>query len=294
MAGLAAAQAEERLIEERSSNYNNIYVYADGPRRIMRFGHNKRFFTESVYNTEDELELPVPYTRFMIVGLAYTEGLDNLLEIGFGGGRTAWYLHKHVPPLDITCVELDPVVAELAVEHFGVRREDRFKIELADGRRYMAKSRETWDVVMIDAYRGPFVPFHLLTEEFFKVVKSKLKPGGVAVQNIEGSTMAFDSAIATMQKVFANIDIYDAGGNVVAVAYDGPRKTPEQLSARAARLQKEHRFRYLLPVFLSERRIVLAPVKAKVLTDDFAPVESLLAIERHNRKLDDIAEPAEK
>ena len=185
-------------------------------------------------------------------------------------------------------------MVELATKHFGVRAQDKFKITVADGRRYMAKSKETWDVIMIDAYRGPFVPFHLLTVEFFKVVQSKLKPGGVAVQNIEGSTMAFDSAIATMQKVFANVDIYDAGGNVVAVAYDGPRKTPEQLSARAAALQKEHRFRYLLPVFLPERRIVTHAVKAKVFTDDFAPVESLLAIERHNKKLDDISEPAEK
>ena len=57
----------------------------------------------------------------MTVGLAYTSGLDNLLEIGFGGGRTAWYLHKHVPTLDITCVELDPAVVELATKHFGVR-----------------------------------------------------------------------------------------------------------------------------------------------------------------------------
>jgi spermidine synthase len=292
--GLASAHAEWQLIEERNSTYNNIYVYKDGANMIMNFGHNKRFFTESVYNTKDELDLPVTYTRFMTVGLAYASGLENLLEIGFGGGRTAWYLHKHVPSLDITCVELDPAVVELATKYFGVHPKDKFKIAVADGRSYMLKSRESWNVIMIDAYRGPFVPFHLLTEEFFKVVKSKLKPGGVVVQNIEPSTMMFDSAVATIQKVFQNVELFEAGGNVVAVAYEGPRRTAAQLKARAEALQKQYSLRYPLPLLVAERRLVTRAVKGKVLSDDFAPVESLLAIEKHNRKLEEISEPAPK
>ncbi len=158
----------------------------------------------------------------------------------------------------------------------------------------MVKSSATWNIVMVDAYRGPFVPFHLLTEEFFRLVKSKLKPGGVAVQNIEPSTMMFDSAVATIQRVFANVDLYDAGGNVVAVAYDGPKQTQAALLARAGALQKQYNFRYPLPDILSQRRTVNRTVPGKVLSDDFAPVESLLAIEKHNRKLDDIAEPVGK
>jgi spermidine synthase len=292
--GAGLSLAEPKLIEERDSTYNRIYVYKDGPIMTMTFGHNKRFYTESQYDTTDELALPVIYTRFMTVGLAYASGLDNLLEIGFGGGRTAWYLHKHMPALDITCVELDPAVVELAKKYFGVRDEPRFKIKVSDGRSYMQKGKETWNVIMIDAYRGPFVPFHLLTEDFFRLVKSKLKPGGVVVQNIEPGTMMFDSAMATIQKVFANVEFYDAGGNVVAVAYDGPRRTLTQLSARAAALQKEHRFVYELPVLLTERRLVTRTVKGKVLSDDFAPVESLLAIEKHNRKWDEFSEPAGK
>jgi spermidine synthase len=289
-----AAFAEPKLLEERSSTYNNIYVYKDGPQIMMNFGHNKRFYTETIYDTSNELALPVTYTRYSTVGLAYASGIDNLLEIGFGGGRTAWYLHKHVPTLDITAVELDPAVVELAKKYFGVRAEDKFRIEVADGRSHMVKSSDTWNVIMVDAYRGPFVPFHLLTEEFFRLVKSRLKPGGVVVQNIEPSTMMFDSAVATIQRVFPNVDLYDAGGNVVAIAYDGPKQTQAALLARAGALQKQYNFRYPLAEILSQRRMVNRTVPGKVLTDDFAPVESLLAIEKHNRKLDDIAEPAAK
>jgi spermidine synthase len=259
----------------------------------MTFGHNRRFYTESIYDSTDELALPVTYTRFMTVGLAYASAADNLLEIGFGGGRTAWYLHKHMPKLDITCVELDPAVVELAQKHFGVKPEDRFKIVTADGRSYLTKSRDSWNVIMIDAYRGPFVPFHLLTEEFYKVVQSKLKPGGVVVQNVEPSTMMFDSAIATISKVFANVEVFDAGGNIVTVAYDGPKRSQAELAARAAVLQQQHNFVYPLEAFLPERRTVTR-TRGKVLTDDFAPVESLLAIEKHNRKLEEFSEPRSK
>jgi spermidine synthase len=291
--GLWPVHAELKLVEERSSNYNNIYVYKDGPQIYMTFGHNKRFYTESIYDTRDELALPVTYTRYMTVALAYAGGLDNLLEIGFGGGRTAWYLHKHIPALDITCVELDPAVVELAKKHFAVREEDKFKIVVADGRSYMVKSKDTWNVIMIDAYRGPFVPFHLLTEEFYKVVKSRLKPGGVVVQNVEPSTMLLDSAVATILKVFTNVEAYDAGGNYVLVAYEGQRRTAEELKAKAAEVQAKHNLKYDVGNVIPERAIVTRS-QGKVLTDDFAPVESLLAIEKHNRRLEEFTEPPTK
>lgn len=292
--GANAAHAEPKLIEERNSTYNNIYIYKDGPQFILTFGHNRRFYTETIYDSSNELALPVTYTKYMTVGLAYTKEAANLLEIGFGGGRTAWYLHKHVPSMAITSVDLDAVVVELAKKYFGVRNEDRFKIEIADGRSFLIKSSDTWNIIMIDAYRGPFVPFHLLTEEFFKLVKSKLKPGGVVVQNVEPSTMMFDSAMATIQRVFPNVELYEAGGNVVAVAYDGPRQTQPALLARANALQKEYRFAYPITELLPGRRVVNRSVPGKILSDDFAPVESLLAIEKHNRKLDEISEPPAK
>jgi spermidine synthase len=291
--GVGLAHAEMKLIDERDSNYNNIYVYKDGTNIYMTFGHNRRFYTESIYDSSNELALPVTYTRFMTVGLAYTSKLDNLLEIGFGGGRTAWYLHKHLPALDITCAELDPAVVELATKYFGVHAEDKFRINIADGRSYLMKSKDAWNVIMIDAYRGPFVPFHLLTEEFYRIVKSKLKPGGVVVQNVEPTTMMFDSALATILKVFPNVEGFDAGGNIVLVAYDGPRKTQEELMARAAVLQAKHHFVYPLSEFVPERRALIRS-PGKVLTDDFAPVESLLAIQKHNRKLEEFSEPPTK
>lgn len=286
-----AALAETRravgaagLIERRESQYNTIYVVRQPNGQIgMIFGVNQQLFTESLYDPAQPRSLPVTYTRYMTIGLAYTPQARSLLEIGLGGGRTAYYLHLHMPAMVITCVELDPEVIALAQRHFGIRTDSRFRLIQRDGRIYLNQNQERHDLLFVDAYRGTFVPFHLLTREFFMTAKRRLNPGGALVQNIEPSTMLFPAAMATLKAVFANVDTYDADGNIVAVAYDGPPKTTAQLTARATALQTAHRFRHPLPAMLAQREVMGAQT-GRVLTDDFAPVESLRAIERHNQR----------
>lgn len=272
------------LIERRESQYNTIYVVRRPDGQIgMIFGVNQQLFTESLYDPRAPRSLPVIYTRYMTVGLAYTPQARSILEIGLGGGRTAYYLHQHMPATVITCVELDPEVIALAQRHFGIRTDSRFRLVERDGRIYLNQNQVRHDLILVDAYRGTFVPFHLLTREFFMTAKRRLEPGGVLVQNIEPSTMLYPAAIATLKSVFANVDTYDAQGNVVAVAYDGQPKTAAQLRSRAEALQNAHRFTHPLPAMLSSRRPA-ANMDGQVLTDDFAPVESLRAIERHNQR----------
>jgi spermidine synthase len=279
----------QHLVEARESLYNNIYVYRSDNYVSMTFGYNKRIYTESIYNTIDDLDLPVEYTRYMTVGLAYTEPVHSILEIGFGGGRTASYLHHSLPGVAVTSVELDPVIVELAGKYFGVRTGMGFQVITRDGRIFLRNTAALYDVILIDAYRGPFVPFHLLTKEFYELVKTRLRPGGVVVQNVEPSTMLFDSAVKTIASEFSVLDFYVADGNVVTVAYDGPRLDPSALQARAASRQSIYKLRYDLSELVRMRRMLgvsgeTVSADAKVLTDDFAPVEMLKAIERHNRK----------
>ncbi len=149
-----AAHAQDEKLDFIESKYNNIYVYKRGPYIAMTFGHNKRFFTETIYDTRDEKALPVTYTRYMTISLAYSEKMKNALEIGFGGGRTTKYLHEHLgKDTAITSIELDPAVVNFAKRYFGIESKENFKIVVADGRRYLAKTADKkWDLIMIDAY----------------------------------------------------------------------------------------------------------------------------------------------
>ena len=103
-------------------------------------------------------------------------------------------------------------------------------------------------------------------------------------QNVEPTTMVLDSAIRTIGTVFRNVDTYEAGGNVVIIAYDGEPIAPAKLAERAAALTRKHKLRYDLAELLGARRDIKPQAGAKLLTDDFAPVEMLKTIKRHNER----------
>ncbi len=278
-----SARAETRLVEEKESQYNHIFIYKRDHYVSLIFGHNRRLYTESLANTKDPLELPVEYTRYMTVAMAYAPAARRLLEIGLGGGTTVSYLNRTFPALRIDAVELDPVVATFARKYFYLKENANLKVTVRDGRVFLVRSQETYDVIMIDAYRGPFVPFHLLTREFYQLVKKHLAKGGVVAQNIEPSTMLYEAAVATIAAEFDNVEIYPASGNFVLIAYNGPRRTDEDLRAVAGQLDAEYKPRYPLSKIVTERRKP-AKTDGQKLTDDFAPVQMLKSIERHNKK----------
>jgi spermidine synthase len=281
----ALAAAEPGLVTRVESLYNDIYLYKQpNGYYLLSFGAQRLRYVESIINPDDEMELPVYYTQSMTAGLAYPTNLDSAAIIGLGGGRTAWYIHKSVPALAFTAVELDPEVARITQRYLGIHPEKNFAIDVRDGRVYLTRTDKTYDMILVDAYRGPFVPFHLLTTEFYKLVASRLKPGGVAVQNVEPTTMLFDSAAATISAAFDHVDFYRGEGNIVIVAYNGPLKDEATLKRQAAERQQTYGFRYDLSGILDRRFTPDWNSETRPLTDDFAPVEYLKAIDRHNAR----------
>src|SRR5262249_12227026 len=186
--------------------------------------------------------------------------------------------------LHMTAVELDPEVIRLAGQYFKVHPETNFEIANEDGRVWLTRTDRRFDILLVDAYRGPFVPFHLLTTEFYKLIAAHLKPGGVVVQNVEPTTMLFDSAVATIRQAFAHLVFLRGNGNIVILAYNGPERDEPTLAKTAAERQAAYGFRYDLGKVLERRYAPSWKVDTQPLTDDFAPVEYLKAIERHNEK----------
>ncbi len=269
-----AASAEKRRyggVALRESQYATTYVDRDGDYFTMRFGVNRCIFTESRYNPKDPSELPVVYTQFMTVALAYAASAARIVEIGLGGGRIATYIHDFIPQAKITCVELDPGVVELAQQYFGVKPGPRLELVAGDGRVYMTRAHEKFDIVLVDAYQGTLVPFHLVTHEFYAVLRRKLARGGVVAQNIAPSVLDVDRMAATARAVFAQVDLYRAGRSRVLIAHEGPAKSQAALLTRARELQHAHSLRYPIEPMLAERRANVAS-KASPFTDDFAPV----------------------
>ncbi|MEP2946747.1 MAG: fused MFS/spermidine synthase [Lentilitoribacter sp.] len=279
------------MIEQKESQYNTIIIRKDNNLVSMTFGHNTRIYTESVKDLTDELALPVTYTRYMTIAMAYPENPEKVVEIGSGGGRTSAYLSQSIKNTNVTTVELDPEVLRLADKYFGLKKSENLDIVEQDGRIYLTRNKEKHDIIIVDAYRGPFVPFHLLTKQFYELSAKRLNEGGVMVQNIEPSTMLFDAAIATISDVFDHVDLFEAHGNIVVIAYNGEKKNIDDILKRAQKLDAEYNLKYPIASYLDERRVVLKElIKGEILTDDFAPVQYLNSIERHNRRLEEISQ----
>jgi spermidine synthase len=131
------------------------------------------------------------------------------------------------------------------------------------------------------------VPFHLLTKEFYTLVKQRLTPGGAVASNLHERTKLYHSTVRTLGEVFPGVDLYPSGsGEVIAVATQRPLPDRGALAARAAALQEQYKFRYPLPdVF--RRRLDNPKAQAAggdLITDDFAPVNLYDTIGRDRPK----------
>jgi spermidine synthase len=251
----------------------------------MSFGYKNKKYTESGHLKGDKSFLPLKYSRYVSLSSIYPDSLKNMTIIGLGGGKTTSYMHDLNPELKVLAIELDEEVYRLAKKYFDFEETERLKVVIEDGRKHLTKlGNNSQDIIIIDAYRGPFVPFHLTTKEFYQLAEDKLREKGVLVQNIEPTTLLFDSTVKTIGAVFDNIDLFDAEGNVVAIAYNGQKMSDEELSNRASKFDYEFNPRHKMSNLLKDRKEFKISKDAKILTDDFAPVNALKAIKRYNEK----------
>jgi spermidine synthase len=142
-----------------------------------------------------------------------------------------------------------------------------------DGRVFLNRSNELYDLILLDAYRGGYVPFHLLTREFYALVKQRLAPGGAAAFNVHDGSKLYASTVKTLGDVFAGLDLYPTGvGEVIAVASAAPLDK-DTLERRAMALQERHGFRFALPQLLRRRMDKPQAETGDIITDDFAPAD---------------------
>ena len=255
------------------TEYNDIFITKRRAELTMSFQLKGYDYTESVTNLRDADDLPVKYTRAMTIGVIYPEETKKVLMLGLGGGSISTYLGRHMPDLPIDTVEIDPGVITAAKQYFGIRETGKLRYLEGDGRVYLNRHKEQYDLILVDAYFGGYVPFHLLTKEFYALLKQRLTPNGAAVFNIHDGTKLYASTLLTLASVFASVHVYPSGeGEVAAVVTAAPAPDNETLARRAAALQEHHKFRYALPELLARRTDRRPAQKGELLTDDFAPV----------------------
>jgi spermidine synthase len=195
--------------------------------------------------------------------------------IGLAGGTVARQATAIYGPVPIDGVEIDPEIVEVGRQYFGMNLPN-LHVTTTDGRFYLENVENRYDLIVIDAYRLPYIPFQLATTEFFGLVRSRLGPRGVVAVNVgrtESDYRMVESIAATMREHFGAVHAINLSDtfNTVIVATPGETQSSNLAANRAQDLHPLARD----SISRALDSLYTLTGKGVVFTDDRAPVERL-------------------
>jgi spermidine synthase/MFS family permease len=201
------------LVAERESAYNYIQVVRVGEQ--MQLILNEGLAIHSIYDP-NQILTQGPWDYFMIAPYLnkppFTQSqVHRACIIGLGAGTISRELTAAYGPIPIDGVEIDGTIVDLGRQYFHMN-EPNLNVIVQDGRYFLRTTPHKYDIIGIDAYQQPYVPFQLTTLEFFQEVRAHLTPTGVTVINAGRTSKDFrlvEALAQTMHGVFSNVYIID-------------------------------------------------------------------------------------
>jgi spermidine synthase len=269
-----AEDAGEAVIHETESEYQYVRVLedrADGERTLEL---NEGQAVHSVYRPDSVLTGGV-WDGYAVLPFARLQRPPRRVAmLGNAAGTVSRAYERFFPATAIDGVEIDPRVSDAGRRYFDMDN-PRLRIHDEDARPFLRRARGGYDLIGIDAYRQPYIPFYLATREFFALARSRLAPGGAVMLNVghpPGQDGLERVLSATMGSVFAHVRRYPiAPENTLLIASDSSLSR-ERLAAASRFLPAA-----LAPVLEDATARLGPPLRGgRVYTDDRAPVEWLI------------------
>ncbi len=272
------------LVLEKETPYTHLDVIDSDNKRTLYLNGLRH----SQMDKDNPNDLVITYTKYFHLGQLFNPQLEKILFVGGGGFSGPKNFLDTYPDSLIDVVEIDPDVIDVAKKYFFLKDNPRLHIFNEDARTFLMNSDKKYDLIILDAYAADYVPFHLLTLEYFEIINDHLEPGGVVVSNligsIEGDTSDLPrSAYKTMKNAFSTVYVFTTSPirtsntqNLIFVATQDKvqfdLKEIESLSYQNNANNLLSDTNYLDNYYPSGMRMDNIPI----LTDDFSPVEIMI------------------
>jgi predicted membrane-bound spermidine synthase len=270
------------LIFEGESSYNYIQVLQDGDYRLLRLNEGQG--VHSIYHPEImnfngpwEQVISAPFFNPSPVPL---DSINDVAIVGLAAGTTAREVFAVYPNARVDGIEIDPLIIKTGQEYFAMT-DPRLNIIIQDGRWALEKSDKQYDIISVDAYRPPYIPWHMTTVEFFQVVYDHLDEDGVMVINVgRGPTdrRLVNSLATTIAEVFPVIYVSDLSGSFNTLLFATRQETEiNNFLANYIELKNNPSTPSLVLDVMAATYQGLQDdtTKGLVFTDDLAPVEQI-------------------
>lgn len=270
------------LLYEKESPYNLVQVVERAGTRYLLLNEGQGI--HSVYNP-NSLATFGTWDYFLVApffnAAPHAPGeVKNLALVGSAAGTISKQYAAVYGDIPMDGFEIDPDIVDVGRRYFDMD-EPSLNVRVVDGRWGVQHSRETYSVVGVDAYRLPYIPWHLTTREFFSEVRSRLADDGVLVINVgrtPNDRRLVEAMAGTMGSVFPSVHVIDVPDTFNSLLFATVQPTvPAHLSDNLAALRADPSAHPLLLETLARAIANLQPTPASnvVFTDDVAPVEQL-------------------
>jgi spermidine synthase len=278
--GLVRPPEYGEVIYEAETRYNYVQVLDRDGEILLAL--NEGHAIHSIYDPRSAVT-GGPWDYFMMGPYFHPDtqpdDIHSLMLIGLAAGTVTKQFTEAYGPVEIDGVEIDGEIVDIGREYFDMN-EPNLNVIVADGRYALNKSDKTYDVIGIDAYRQPYIPFHLTTKEFFEEVANHLTPGGVAVVNAGRTRTDFrlvEVIAATMNAVYDDVYLIDVArfNNTMVIGVNGSSSV-EDFTVNVDALPEGSILRQVGDAAVEFGSIRRWDSDAMVFTDDKAPVEQVV------------------
>ena len=267
-------------IFETESQYNYIQVLDVDGYRYLRLNEGQGI--HSVYHPT-EINYYGPWKQFLAAPFFNqppygVQDIQSVAIVGLAAGTSARQATEVLGPIPIDGFEIDGQIIQVAEEYFDMNQANLNAIA-QDGRWGLEHSPSKYDLIILDAYRPPYIPWHLTTIEFFQIVSDRLTDQGSVAINVgraPGDRRLIDGIVTTLQQVFPSVYIMDVPDTFNSIIYATQQPTStNNLYINLFNLSEQDDVHSLLIEALQVSAFNLQPTPepTTVFTDDLAPIE---------------------